>query len=449
MSAVIAALLIASTADQFPIGSYKPDISGVPKDAKGIMGAYFNLHYLVISPGFNFTLAGGEQRGYWRQEGKKYVLVFDGFFAAPSSEPEEVLRKKVPKNHLEGLVLEKGPNGTLILNKWGQDWGPVIYRPLPRRSITELVKLSSTYNEAFGTEKMGAVDEAHCALIDRVNSDWFELLMFINDPKQSWDHRIWAAINLGSLQNSKGIEEAVRMIPVIKDPEGKKREASLRRILSRLAAKRPTDQTAERLIKYQIQGLLRAADVAPALGRLKREKHTNLLIGWLSSEKEFDKIYSLQALTELAAIGALPQARQLVNDPQVSVQLAAHALIARTTPDELERKASVRSIAKWTKGGDFMTPSYAVDALVNSRAPEAFPHLVALLSSDASSILRSNVADDLGDLGDLRAVPALLEARQRRAADMDGWPGEARVIRSASEALVKLGRIKRGQAGRS
>jgi hypothetical protein len=447
MGAVIAALLLASTTNQFPIGSYKPDISGVSKEGKSVMGAYFNLHYLVMSPGFKFTLAGGEQRGYWRQEGGKYILVFDGFFAVPSVEPEEVLRKKVPKNHLEGLVLEKGPKGTLILKQWGQDWGPVIYRPLPRRSISELVKLSSTYDYVFGTEKMGAGEEAHNALIDRVNSDWSDLLMFINDPNQSWDHRSWAAINLGSLKDSKGIEEAARMIPAVKDPEGKKREASLRRILSRPAAKRPTDQTADLLIKFQSQALLQPADVAPALGRLKREKDTDLLIGWLDSAREYDKAYSLQALTQLSASKALPKARQLSNDPKVSVQLAAHALIARTTPDEIERKASVRSIAKWTKGGDFMTPSYAVDALVNSRAPEAFPYLVALLSSDASSILRSNVADELGELGDLRAVPALLEARQRQAADMDDWPGEARAIRSASEALVKLGRIKREQAG--
>lgn len=139
------------------------------------MGAYFNPHYLVMRPRFEFVLAGGEQRGYWRQEGSKYVLVFDGLFSAHSTEAEEVLRKKMPKNHLEGLVLERGPEGTLFLRKWGQDWGPVVYRPLPRRSISELVKLSSTYNEAFGTEKMGAADEAGNALIDRVNSDWFEI----------------------------------------------------------------------------------------------------------------------------------------------------------------------------------------------------------------------------------------------------------------------------------
>ena len=300
----------------------------------------------------------------------------------------------------------------------------------------------------LGLRRLGAVDEAHNALIDRVNSDWPDLLMFINDPKSTWDHRIWAAINLGSLQDPKGLEEAVRMIPAVKDPEGKKREASLRRILSRPAAKRPNDQTADLLIIFQSQGLLQPADVAPALGRLKRQKDIDLLISWLDSEREFDKIYSLQALTASSAGKALLRARQLVNDSKVSVQLAAYGLIARITKDEKERKASVSAIAKWTKSGDFMIPSYAVDALVNSRAPEAFPHLVALLSSDASSILRSNVADDLGELGDLRAVPALLEARQRQAADMDDWPGEARAIRSASEALVKLGRIKREQAGK-
>lgn len=449
MSAVIAALLIASTADQFPIGSYKPDISRVPKDAKGIMGAYFNLHYLVISPGFNFTLAGGEQRGYWRQEGNKYILVFDGFFAAPSSEPEEVLRKKVPKNHLEGLVLEKGPKGTLILKKWGRDWGPVIYRPLPRRSITELVKLSSIYDETFDDQRLGGVEEAHYSLIDRVNSDWSELLMLINDPKQSWDDRSWAAINLYSLHDSKGLEQVTRMIPSVKVSGRDRHEYVLRQTLSSAAARRPTDYIVDRLIEYQGQGLLLPSDVAKALGRLKRQKDTDLLISWLDSEREFDKIDSLQALTALSAVKALPRARQLVNDSEVSVQLAAHGLIARTTPDEKERKASVTSIAKWTKSGDPMIPFYAVNALVNSRAPEAFPYLVALLNSDASSMLREKVAIDLGELGDLRAVPALLEARQRQAADLDDWAGEARVIRSASEALVKLGRIKRGQAGRS
>lgn len=238
------------------------------------------------------------------------------------------------------------------------------------------------------------------------------------------------------------------MIPFVKDHEGKKREASLRRILSRPAAKRPTDQTADLLIKFESQGFLQPADVAPALGILKRQKDIDLLISWMDSEREYDKIHSLQALTALSALKALPRARQLATDSKEKVQIAAHGLIARTTLDDKERKASVQSIAKWTKSGDFMTPSYAVDALLNSRAPEAFSYLVALLNSDVSSMVRAKVAIGLGELGDLRAVPALLEARQRQAADINDWPGEGRVMRSVSEALAKLGRIKREQAGK-
>jgi len=182
--------------------------------------------------------------------------------------------------------------------------------------------------------------------------------------------------------------------------------------------------------------------IAPALRQLNRKTDIPVLLPWLTSKREYDKSETLEALTILEAEEALSIARTLTIDPAEGVQLAAYGLIARTTPDPIERKEAISKLAKWIKSSEFLLPFAAVDALCRSNAPEALPHLVAILGSDMPFMNRRNTAMALGKLGDIRAVPALIEAKSRPSDDLDTWAEESRVRRAVAEALVQLGNLK-------
>jgi HEAT repeat protein len=381
-----------------------------------------------MRPNGKFELCGSKQKGYWRPHANRFVLVFDGFFDAQWTEPAESLRKAWPQNHAEGLVLSKGSGGSLVLPSWGAVEGPVIFRPMPKRSVAELLVTSNA------EETSAASDEAFYALKDNLEALWPEVLHFVADPKRKVAQRSWAALMLAGLKNRAGVDSAARLIL-------KLQEGSLRHALAVCAARNPTDTTGDLLLQANAKGLLQAADVAPALGRLKRRKDVPALIGWLSSKREYDRLESLNALTMLGATEALEPARKLASDPEESVQLASSGLVARLSPDPMERRAAISKLAGWLKSTAFLLPFAAVDALCMSEVPEALPHLVAILGSNMPAVNRRNTAMALGNLGDPRTVPALIEAKLRRDA-----PGsmveESEVRRAAAEALVKIGKRK-------
>lgn len=441
MAAALALAIVLGAQTGPPFGAYQADLSRVKSpEGKSVMPAYFNQGSLVLNPNGTFVMAGLNQEGYWRTEEQKHILVFDGFFRAQSRKPEAELRKVWPKNHLEGLILEPGPTGTLILSEWGRGWGPVIFRPKPKQTMTELLVASNT------DDLTPAAEEAMALFWPRLQDEWPEVIRFINDAGRTWEQRSWAAILLINLKNPKGLGEAARLIFDLKPTNVKGRDGTIRRGLARAVARTPSDATGDLLIDAVKEGLLQASDVAPALGRLKRKKDVPLLIEWLDSKREYDRIHSLEALTQIAVEEALPSARRLTADPQESVQLAAHGLLARVSKDPAEKKSSIIALGKWIKSKEFLLPFAAIDALCESKAPEALPHLAAILVSDMPALYRRNTATALGDLGDLRAVPALIEAVGRESG-IDDWVAESEVARAAAEALVKLGKVKRGEKG--
>ncbi len=424
----------------FPVGSYKPDVSKAPVKTRDLLQGYFGRALLVVRPNGEFELSGIEQEGYWRKAGDKFVFVYDGFLSIQSSEPSEVLRKAWPKNHVEGMILRKGADGTLTLSDFGPVPGPVIFRPMPRRTIAQLIVASNPPEGAV--QLSAAAGEAWSSLKDRIEAEWPEVLRFINDPKRSVPDRGWAAILLQGLKGPKGIEATARLIFDLKPTNVKNRDQSLRGTLARVVAQHPTENAADLLIEAQRRGLLRPADVAPALRQLNRKTDIPVLLPWLTSKREYDKSETLEALTILEAEEALSIARTLTIDPAEGVQLAAYGLIARTTPDPIERKEAISKLAKWIKSSEFLLPFAAVDALCRSKAPEALPHLVAILGSEMPAVNRRNTAMALGKLGDIRAVPALIEAKSRPSDDLDTWAEESRVRRAVAEALVQLGNLK-------
>ncbi|MBS1721279.1 MAG: HEAT repeat domain-containing protein [Armatimonadetes bacterium] len=437
MITALALAVIGRVQAGFPVGSYRPDVSKAPVKSRGALDAYFGRSLLRVQSDGRFFLCGRRQQGYWRQVGEQTVCVYDGFFMISSSQPTEDLKKKWPKSNLEGLVLRRGPNGTLILNDWGRVMGPVIFRPMPKRTIPELIVTSHSEGDSI----LKAEEEAFYALRDRMEAEWPQVLSFINDPKQSAAMRTWAAIML-DVKDPKGIEAMAQLIFDLKPTNVKNRDQSIRRSLAWRIADNPTEKSADLLIEATRKGLLTPTNVAPALAKLGPKADIPLLISWLTTTRQRDNEAALEALTVLGGDEALSQARTLASSPEEGVQLAANGLIARFSKDAAERKAAIAKVARWLYSSNFVVGCNAVRALGASKSPDALPFLAAVLLSDASGIVRRDAATALGDLGDPRAVPALIEAKLRESGDGKNLFEEAQVWRAAAEALLKLSRSK-------
>jgi len=433
MVLTIVTLLAGAIQGDFPVGSYSADVSRAPLRSRDILMAYFGQAYLVVRSNGTFELCGIRQKGFWRRHADRFVLVYDGFFNLQSSDPSTMLRRAWPKSNVEGVVLRRGTSGTLVLSDWGRVAGPVIFRPLPARTVSQLLVASN------GDEGTAVAEESLTSVEDRVEDEWPEVLRFINDTSRSWQPRNWAAIVLEGLKDPNGIEETARLILDVKPTDVKGRDRTIRRSLARVVARHPNDTAVELLVKAQKQGLLEPADVAPSLGKLKRMKDVSVLVDWLASKGVYDRIEALRALTMIGAVEGLRVAQGLTSDPEESVQLAAYGLVARTSPDAVERKAAILKLAGWLKSSEFLMPFAAVDALCESRAPEALPYLVAMLGSDMPALNRRNTAIALGEMRDARAVSALIEAKTRKGGP-GTWAEESEVRRAAAEALVKLGK---------
>lgn len=434
-AAITCSLLLTATANdraQAPVGTYKPDFSHAPKNSRGQLRAYFGPSYLVIRADGSFALCGMEQKGFWRREKHRFILNYDGFFHLQAPALPETIRAQTPTSHLEGMILRPGQGNSMVLRDWGSARGPVIFRPMPRRTVAELIRTSD------GDD--GRAIEAYEVLATRRESDWSQFLSFVADEREPAMIRSWAALTLRGVKKPEAIEAAARLIPNIR-PIAKGREETVRNVLAEVVAAHPTESAVSRLAESQEKGLIAASVVAKAIAKLKDPKHIPFLLQWLGSSRKWDRIESLEALTVLDAAEALPPARKATEDADEMVQIKAYGLIARLSPDSAERKAALRKIAGWIKSPEFLLPFDAVDALCASNHPDALPYLAAIMVSDLPALNRRNTATALGKLGDLRAIPVLLEAKKMRPTD-DIW-GESEVCRAAIEALAALGKLKR------
>ena len=114
-----------------------------------------------------------------------------------------------------------------------------------------------------------------------------------------------------------------------------------------------------------------------------------------------------------------------VEDPEPAVRVEAARALARQGSVQ-----SVVDVVRQIVPGDEQ-PSVAVMALFRSLGREAVPELVQLLESHTTGLAaRLVAADALGHLGDLRAVPALLQLYDHPAANL-------RI--TVMEALARLG----------
>ncbi len=427
---VLAIALLGNAPPSFPAGSYAPDFSQTSGKGGRALKDYFGKTYLLLSGSGDYYLCGPNQIGVWREQGGKIVVVFDGRGNDISPQPRATQRKTWPRDQRSGMFLRRGANRTLVLESWGPHVGLVIFRPMPKRSVTQLLLVK----EGIDSTPKGL--EALAALRIQKQTQWPEMLQFINDPKRTGDQRSWGAIVLTGITDPNGINAAAKLIFALKPASTREKTEMIRMGLADVVAAAPTEIAVDLLIKAQAKGLVRASSVAPAMGKLARPKDAAQLVAWLTSKDEFDKIEALRALmkSEGAADG-LPAARRLINDPEPMVQVWAYGLIARATTEPTERQNVINALGAWTTEFRGLESFFAMEALCDSKVREAVPYLNSILSSNTPPRFRRNTAVALGKLADARSIPALRYARARREGRGEKAQ-ELEVNRAAAEALL-------------
>jgi hypothetical protein len=441
MITALALAVIGRAQVGFPVGSYRVDVSKAPVATRADLESFFSRIFLRIQSDGMFYFCGMPVEGYWRKSGDGYPCVIDGLLSIPSKEPAAELQKKWPMLNAPGMILKRGPKGTLIMKDFIWYQGPVVFRPLPQRSIDQLL-IASDMVTVKGT--MATIEEAYHALEDRLETDWPPILSAINDPKRDQERRAWAASMLSNLKNPKAIEAAAQLILDLKPTPGTNRARGIRIMLSKVVSDHPTAKSVDLLIEAQRRGLIRLDFVATSIGNLGRTSDLPVLISWLGAQRKGDLRSVLEALAQFGAPEGLDRARALKTDPDDRLKIAAFGLIARVSPDPVERKSALAKLAGWLQGDYYRGADEAVKAIARSKSPDALPYLAAALLSNAPPSVRIEAAKALGDLGDPRAVPALIEAKAREVvakSEIDVID-EAKARRAAAEALLKLSQSK-------
>ena len=434
MVLLAAIAILGAQATDFPVGTYRIDITKAPKKDRGLLSPYFEGRYLSVSNDGEFELIGNQQRGYWRKADSRYVFVFDGFFTIRSSDPADKLKNAWPKSNLEGWILKPGAGGTLVLNSWGIAKGPIVFRPMPKRSIRQL--LLTAYFD--GDEISNEANEAWSVLYNRKNKDWREFLDFVNDPSLPWRKRGLAAIMMEGVTNPEGLTACANLIlnlkPTDEPPRG---DRAIRGSLAAAVSRVPTDQNLDILLSAESKKLIDPWRFAEMIPKLNRVSEIPRLIGWLNYPKKSDQIAAIEALTRLDSTEGFERVKALSQSDEEDLMVASHGYLARLSSVPDERKASMELLFKASKSQNFLTPFRAIDAIISSHQPESIPYLASILLSDQDSLYRAKAAESLGEIGDPRAIPALLEAKGRKG-DLENLVQDSIVRRAAVEALVAI-----------
>ncbi len=413
----------------FPEGSYRVDLTNATVADQLELGEYFLDSFLIISSESNrFSITGQERRGFWRGDRDRFAMVFDEVREIPSTLTTASLMRIRPATLEQGFYLRRGPNKSLLLD-WKNSVGRVFFTPMPERTVSELVNL---HEEA---PSHAIRDEAHLALSEIRNGSWKGLLAVILDPNESKGARTWAAIMYTSVRNPEGIREGAKALVNVSD-------WITRTFLVQPVANYPSDETVDLLLHAQSRGLLRPENVAPALGKLMRKKDVPLLMEWLGSDRGADQEAALIALTAMRESQAIVPARRLVSAKGGIVQARAWGLIATLSSDTFERNEAFANLARLAQNPEGMIGHAALDALIDTRSSKALPYMTAILNSNIDGSIRRDAASALADLGDPRAIPALVQATKRKDdPETEYW--KRTVIRAAAEAIESLQQVER------
>ena len=220
------------------------------------------------------------------------------------------------------------------------------------------------------------------------------LIDVLGDPDAGT--RASSAAALGKLGDPRAVDG---LIDALGDPDDATR-ANAACSLAELGDARAVPARVDTLIDSSDE--VRAAS-ARALGKLGDERAVPALMGALGDSDSSIRETSAHALGTIGDPRAAPQLIGSLKDPEIGVRRAAVASLLKLDLDEHREEA--------------------VTALIEVMGDSRY-------SEDVYS-LRAEAADALGELGDRRAVPVLIEALGERYKD--------EVVRSAARALGDIG----------
>lgn len=414
MVLLAAIAILGARATDYPVGTYRIDISKAPKKDRGLLSPYFEGRYLSVSKGGEFELIGSPNGGQWRKSGSKYVFLFEGVFNIGRSELAEKIKNYLPKNKLEGWILRSGQGGTLVLSEWGSVCGPVLFRPMPQRSVRQLI--ISSNREEMTTESSEEMSVLHSLR----NSHWAEFLEVVNDATLPWRMRAWAAILIDGVKNPEALAACAKLVVNLRPSDDPHRgDTAIKRSLSQAVSRFPTENNLDVLLSAESKGLARPQDFVSMIAALNRKSEIPRLLKWLSSPSIYDQVAVIKTLTVLDSAAGLEKVRTLTASADDELKITSLGYVARMSPLPDERRDAIQTLFKAMYSDTLRDPYQAFSAIIQSKQPEAIPVLATVLLSNHGYSARKSAARALGDIGDPKAVPALLEAKSRKLPNAD------------------------------
>ncbi len=419
------------------LGSYRADFSRARKH-RGVFEAYFGKRAMVLVRDGTFEICGLNQSGYWRKEGDKLILVYRGVFGLSLPDSKESLKRAIPKSSLEGMILRIQPDRTLRLDNLGVAQGPITFSRKKDEPLMTLVRKIGNFEHPDNAE-------SYQLMRNRATSEQKFLVRIAHEPKESYEAKVGAAISLREIQLLKPETSSflIDALPALQSRNQTAKELGLERIIrtTTIAAilTRPSMRARHVLIRQVELGKVDARQLKPLFLKWKQPEDAALLTEWLNSEQSDRIEIALQILAGANNKVALEKSYSLRENASPQVQHLAHATIARLSPEKLERIESLRFLTSKITNRESPYQINASAALALVQTSESLPYLAAsLLAPGTNEFGRSQIAVALGDLGDSRAVPSLLEAY----ADDSLW----RYSEVRNQVLTAIRRIRNAKA---
>lgn len=410
---LFAAITGSFNAESSVAGVYKLVPSSTPAQDRQMVEMIFGGAPIGLNRSGEFVTNEGLPYGYWRVSGSRIVVTFTGVGGLTFPLPTEVIKKRWPKNSLEGLVFDIGNDGSLTTRGFGKLKGPIVFRKQPRLSTYELV-LSPI--PPLGPMAYSAV------MYEEAGERLEDLLKIATDPKIPHAKRTWA---LSFVPRRLTREQCLRMLDFARKFSSASIPANeveqLRRNIAVRALRGADSEIFEavckelELFKLTENDLLRRlveTRVSGQLGRIQRG---------LESADEETLAYACAAASATSSRDTVPRLRELTSHPDSTVQIEAWRALAKMSPQMSERLMALRKLQ-----GHIDSPDFAgfnvVRGWKESGLREAVGYLVWCLERHPDPDYRRLAAEALGELGYPEAVPALL--RVKAGLEPDGNEGD-------------------------
>jgi len=425
---LIATIALATLPLSKPLpGTYMVDLRRAPAKSQGVLHAIYGVPLRLMKDG-SFFFVGVERGGFWREEGPKVILIFDGFFTMKSTVPDEILRKEYPTSPLDGIVLRK-VGEELVLDKHEALRGPAIFRRQKPRPTNVLLKLNFTGDRYQS-------DLAFMELYDEMDVRWSDLLRMLKDPALPESTRRYAAATLKAGDNPNAADAILK---TYQEPlQGKLSEKERARI--RTALVRSFRLTKSPAILRKAFAILQDSNdsftLSPLLAHAGIREAIPKLAAWAFNGSAYNRAAAIEALADLSAKDQLPEIASLTTNTDPRIQIAAAYFVLKVSENISQKAEAFKLATRMLHHDDWMIQADAVQALEKSGMKEAVAPLAATLLSNSLDVVRRNAALALGRMGFPSAVPALLEAKKRKAGPtQEGMIGETEVAKGVAEAL--------------